>query len=118
MGQEVFGDVLLACGRCGYWSQEGSNVRRHLKKSVCLKEQNYCREDLVGLDRTERRKFLRRLATARSRAKKKAKGWSYLLVNNVWKEYHKEKHSYLKCFLLTNINYLVTKVGAEFFEQL
>ncbi|KAK3855638.1 hypothetical protein Pcinc_037974 [Petrolisthes cinctipes] len=73
MGQEVFGDVLLACGRCGYWSQEGSNVRRHLKKSVCLKERNYCKEDLVGLNRNERRKFLRRLATAKCRAKKKSK---------------------------------------------
>lgn len=74
MGKEVFGDVLFACGHCGYRSHEGSNVRRHLKKSVCLKERGYSREDLVGLDRTERRKFLRRVAAAKFRAKKRAKG--------------------------------------------
>ncbi|XP_045605674.2 uncharacterized protein [Procambarus clarkii] len=73
MGQEVFGDVLLACGHCGYWSHEGSNVRRHLKKSVCLKERGYSKEDLAGLDRTERRKFLRRVAAAKCRAKKRAR---------------------------------------------
>ncbi|KAK7069310.1 hypothetical protein SK128_012750 [Halocaridina rubra] len=77
MGQEVFGDVLLACGHCGYWSHEGSNVRRHLKKSVCLKERGYTKEDLAGLDRIERRKFLRRLAAAKCRAKKKAKVTSF-----------------------------------------
>ncbi|XP_068238571.1 uncharacterized protein [Palaemon carinicauda] len=73
MGQEVFGDVLLACGHCGYWSHEGSNVRRHLKKSVCLKERGYTKEDLAGLDRIERRRFLRRVAAAKCRAKKRAK---------------------------------------------
>ncbi|ROT70634.1 hypothetical protein C7M84_011077 [Penaeus vannamei] len=73
MGKEVFGDVLFACGHCGYRSHEGSNVRRHLKKSVCLKEKGYSEEDLVGLDRTERRKFLRRVAAAKFRAKKRAK---------------------------------------------
>ncbi|XP_042213980.1 uncharacterized protein LOC121860720 isoform X2 [Homarus americanus] len=73
MGQEVFGDVLLACGHCGYWSHEGSNVRKHLKKSVCLKEKGYSKEDLAGLDRTERRKFLRRVAAAKCRAKKRAR---------------------------------------------
>ena len=74
MGKEVFGDVLLACGRCGYWSREGSNVRRHLKKSVCLKDRGYCKEELAGLDRLERRRFLRRVAAAKCRAKKKARG--------------------------------------------
>ncbi|XP_071524771.1 uncharacterized protein [Panulirus ornatus] len=73
MGEEVFGDVLLACGNCGYWSHEGSNVRRHLKKSVCLKERGYSKEDLAGLDRIERRKFLRRVAAAKCRAKKRAR---------------------------------------------
>ena len=72
MGQEVFGDTLLACGRCGYRSHEGSNVRRHLKNGVCLKEKNYSREDLIGLTKIERKKFLRRITSARARARKKA----------------------------------------------
>lgn len=85
MGKEVFGDVMLACGHCGYWSQEGSNVRRHLKNSVCLKDRGYSKKELVGLDKVERRRFLRRLASAKCRARKKAKG-NHIMLSAVF--YH------------------------------
>ncbi|CAL4068734.1 unnamed protein product, partial [Meganyctiphanes norvegica] len=73
MGQEVFGDIMIACGHCGYWANDGSNVKRHIKRRVCQKEKNYTQEDLIGLSKIERRLFLRRMAKQRSRAKKRAR---------------------------------------------
>ena len=81
LGQEVFGDIYLGCGRCGYRSHEGSNVRRHLKKKVCLKDRGYTREDLIGLSKAERKKFLRRITSAKARKKKKSLRKHILKIN-------------------------------------
>lgn len=74
MGQEVHGEIIVACGRCGYRSGEGSNVRRHLKNSVCARDRGYSKKELDGLNRVERQKFIRRVASAKFRAKKKLEG--------------------------------------------